>query len=99
MYDCRTCGACCKGLLVTLEIVGDEVVPPWMTRDDRFFGPVMRERNGRCIALSGEIGKQVRCRIYENRPQVCKDFAPGCSYCEDARKRHLFGAQMVPTCP
>lgn len=30
--------------------------------------------NPRCIALSGTIGEQVMCTIYENRSSVCRDF-------------------------
>jgi Fe-S-cluster containining protein len=29
----------------------------------------------RCVALEGEIGKSVRCRVYANRPSTCREFA------------------------
>lgn len=29
-----------------------------------------------CIALEGEIGKRVRCAIFDRRPSPCRDFAP-----------------------
>jgi Fe-S-cluster containining protein len=29
----------------------------------------------RCTALIGEVGKQVACSIYENRPTPCREFA------------------------
>ena len=58
-----------------------------MTKDDRLFGPVMRVRNGQCIALSGTIGVAVKCRIYEDRPRVCREFTPGCDLCLDVRAR------------
>ncbi len=29
-----------------------------------------------CIALDGEIGKEVACRIYAQRASVCRDFEP-----------------------
>jgi Fe-S-cluster containining protein len=28
----------------------------------------------RCIALRGEVGKEVSCAIYENRPTTCREF-------------------------
>ena len=28
----------------------------------------------RCVALQGEIGKQVACAIYELRPSTCREF-------------------------
>lgn len=48
----------------------------------------------RCIALDGEIGVEVRCRIYEVRPSPCREFAPyadlgiGDDACDRARLRH-----------
>ncbi len=32
------------------------------------------QKNPRCIALTGEIGKRVACSIYENRPSPCREF-------------------------
>ena len=48
----------------------------------------------RCVALDGEIGKRVRCTIYEGRPGPCRDFAPyaplgvGDDACDRARRRY-----------
>jgi Fe-S-cluster containining protein len=28
----------------------------------------------RCVALSGEVGSQVACAIYESRPAPCREF-------------------------
>jgi hypothetical protein len=33
------------------------------------------QKNPRCIALSGTLGEQVACTIYENRPTPCREFA------------------------
>ncbi|GAB4413661.1 MAG: hypothetical protein OHK0054_02490 [Sideroxydans sp.] len=30
----------------------------------------------RCIALEGEVGKQVSCSIYADRPTSCREFNP-----------------------
>jgi Fe-S-cluster containining protein len=57
-----------------------------MVKEDRLFGLVMRERKGQCIALKGIVGEKVECRIYEDRPQVCRDCFQGSSVCVRARE-------------
>jgi Fe-S-cluster containining protein len=48
----------------------------------------------RCIALTGEVGREVSCSIYARRPSPCRDFAPyaalgvGEPACDRARARH-----------
>ena len=48
----------------------------------------------RCIALEGEVGCQVGCRIYEHRPSPCHEFNPWAALgiadqaCDRARLRH-----------
>ncbi len=48
----------------------------------------------RCIALDGEIGCQVGCRIYDHRPSPCHEFNPWAALgiadqaCDRARLRH-----------
>ena len=32
------------------------------------------QKNPRCIALLGDIGKEVHCSIYNERPSPCRDF-------------------------
>lgn len=38
-----------------------------------------------CTALTGEIGRQVGCSIYETRPSRCAAFEPGSVMCIAAR--------------
>ena len=99
---CLACGACCAAFridfhysdLATAERPG---VPPDMAVPvtERLFR--MRGSDDappRCIALAGEIGREVHCTIYENRPGPCRDFAPyaplgvGDDACDRARRRH-----------
>lgn len=47
--------------------------------------------NGRCLALSGRIGKSVSCKIYKDRPDDCSSFEPGSKACLKARK--IYGIQ------
>lgn len=40
---------------------------------------------GKCIALDFVPGKRVGCKIYEERPRCCSEFAPGSPACVRAR--------------
>lgn len=42
----------------------------------------------RCAALTGTIGQQAACGIYEWRPSPCREFAAGSEACNRARVRH-----------
>jgi uncharacterized protein len=42
----------------------------------------------RCIALQGEVGKQVGCSIYEQRASTCREFAEGSEACNRARQKY-----------
>lgn len=78
---CLTCGACCayfRASFYWAEI--DEAggtVPTELTQQ---VSPFMRAMKGtfgekpRCIALQGEIGKEVSCGIYRQRSSTCREF-------------------------
>jgi Fe-S-cluster containining protein len=42
----------------------------------------------RCAALTGTVGKQVACGIYEWRPSPCREFEEGSDACARARTKH-----------
>lgn len=48
----------------------------------------------RCVALTGTIGEQVACSIYELRPSPCREYVPSFENgernlrCDEARLRH-----------
>lgn len=42
----------------------------------------------RCAALTGTIGTQVACGIYEWRPSPCDELQEGSAACNQARSRH-----------
>ena len=42
----------------------------------------------RCAALTGKLGQQVACGIYEWRPSPCREFQAGSPACNSARRRH-----------
>ena len=79
---CRTCGACCTNFRVSFywreaDDAPDGIVPAELTDA---ISPLLRCMKGtankpvRCVALDGEVGKQVSCRIYPRRPSTCREF-------------------------
>jgi Fe-S-cluster containining protein len=42
----------------------------------------------RCAALTGTVGQQVACGIYEWRPSPCREFAAGSDACNRVRRQH-----------
>ena len=100
---CERCGACCASYRVDFhpaELAKSKAsngVPPEMAI--RLTPKLMRmkgtdDTSPRCIALIGEIGCQVACTIYENRPSPCHEFNPWAALgiadqaCDRARIRH-----------
>jgi Fe-S-cluster containining protein len=79
---CLTCGACCAYYRASFywgetTLAPGGTVPAELTNKLNDFRCVMRGTEGphpRCIALLGEIGKEVRCSIYDLRSSVCRDF-------------------------
>ena len=105
--DCLTCGACCaspflgegyiqlnaeeekrlgrKGLPV-LVIVPDP--------EDRIvmLGTKINSQGMRvCVGLTGKVGKQVSCTIYEDRPTLCRQFEAGSPECLQRETRRAAG--------
>jgi Fe-S-cluster containining protein len=95
--DCLTCGACCASF-VCVDVAPDSNVPSgdcWdITRQgqsgrfivDRFIK--RKESDFSCRALDGEIGHQVSCRIYEDRPRMCRQFEAGSDRCHAVRRAY-----------
>lgn len=81
---CLSCGACCafyraSFYWIETDDFTPEGVPVELTRKMNDFRTVMigsYSDQPKCIALEGEIGKEVKCRIYENRSSVCRNFTP-----------------------
>ena len=77
VVTCATCRACCCRLEVM--IMGDDEVPVELTEPDHWGGRIMaRSADGWCAALDRDT---LRCRIYEHRPTVCRDYQMGGSEC------------------
>jgi hypothetical protein len=79
---CVACGACCAFYRASFywaeaDDAPGGTVPVELTEKLNDFRRVMRGTNQpkpRCVALLGEIGRSVRCSIYERRASVCREF-------------------------
>jgi len=121
IYDCRSCGACCKALpsyegenyvrlydidiyrLSTDErskfIIAIPPGPPYVSAEEYVSegkswsrrGAMKLTKDNACSALSGTIGKCVSCKIYDNRPDVCRRFEVGDHSCQFARSEAGLG--------
>ncbi len=79
---CFSCGACCASFRVSFywgeadDAPGGHV-PATLTEQVHVHLRCMKGTNDnplRCVCLSGEVGKQVACTIYDLRPSPCREF-------------------------
>lgn len=47
----------------------------------------LKMTHGRCAALDTHIAGRFSCAVYDDRPILCRAFAPGSSACLEARAR------------
>lgn len=96
-YDCVTCGTCCcDGWDVLLDEADERrfersaslMKLTTVVHTAGFSLRFMRKGadGRRCIALDGEIGG-VKCRIYHDRPHLCRAFEVGSQECIESRRR------------
>lgn len=92
-FDCQSCGACCAHFRVSFywaeaDDAPGGTVPAALTRP---LGSLHRCMAGtetkpvRCVALQGEIGREVGCTIYAQRSSSCRSVMPGDAQCLKAR--------------
>lgn len=98
IFDCQSCGACCayQADWPRFSLESDEQlakIPEKFVAADQSG---MRFDNGRCSALTGDLGKHVGCGVYDVRPQVCRDCMPGDPECHIARKALGFAVDDLP---
>lgn len=100
---CLRCGACCAHFRVAFHWSETEpflggTVPASLTERLDPHRLAMRGTAGglqpRCQALQGQIGEQVSCSIYAQRPSPCRALQPdglhqvASPQCRQARARH-----------
>lgn len=77
---CKSCGACCTHFRISfyqgeLKSNGGFVPEDLVTPINSFYVAMKgTENGGRCISLNGEIGKNISCNIYHDRPSSCRTF-------------------------
>jgi Fe-S-cluster containining protein len=98
--DCLACGACCREVYDTVE-VGDEdpfvLLHPELVQDHHGRLNLRREGN-RCACLIPGPGTWT-CRVYDERPQTCRDFEQGGENCLEARRRLGLSRARPPRSP
>lgn len=94
-HPCLACGACCASFRVDFAVYEMQemggTVPTGLAVEVN--GSTCRMRGTedvpiRCVALTGKVGEQVACGIYEQRPSPCRAFEAGDYACNKARMRH-----------
>jgi Fe-S-cluster containining protein len=85
IITCANCQACCCRLEVML--ITETGVPAEYIDTDRWGGQIMhRLDDGWCAALDRDT---LMCKIYENRPLICREFEMGEYECVAERKLYL----------
>ena len=102
-YDCQACGACCvnmpanraQGVTYWVELSPSDRL---LTRRDLLRKHVTYDRqgvphlrmapDGRCLALHGDLGDDVTCSIYRDRPSPCRRVQAGDETCLRSRAAH-----------
>lgn len=80
--ECNTCAAACCRLQVVL--IDDYPIPARLIEWSDWGGQVMRRLDdGWCAGLDRAT---LRCTIYAERPQICRDYEMGGSECLDERR-------------
>jgi uncharacterized protein len=92
---CTTCGACCASYRVDFSVhelqsmqgsVPDGLCVEVTNSTCRMRGT--DHASPRCAALTGTVGVEVACGIYEWRPNPCHELEAGSDGCQRARARH-----------
>lgn len=89
---CSDCQAvCCR---LTVVVFPSDHIPEWLIHRDEFgTTTLMKNEGGWCAAVDP---KTSRCMIYEQRPEICRNYAMGSPGCRDARDK-WFGRNAFPT--
>jgi Fe-S-cluster containining protein len=96
MFDCQSCGACCAYFRVSFywaeaDDAPGGTVPVGLTESVDPYKRCMQgtySKQPRCVALDGQIGQHVGCRIYAQRSSSCQELMPGDEKCLKARAHH-----------
>ncbi len=88
VYDCRTCGACCREAFDVVEVEPEDpfvVERPDLVEETPFLRLTVKRAGPRCACLVGD--GPYTCAVYAIRPRPCRDVEPGGEACTFARGR------------
>jgi Fe-S-cluster containining protein len=108
--DCTHCGACCfnppenvrEGYVDYVEVLASDLLarrPELLRRHAVEKGGRVHLRllaDQRCSALSGALGRRVRCKIYNVRPAPCRRVQAGSDLCLRYRRGLGLGVEPAP---
>jgi hypothetical protein len=83
------------------SLLREHGVPEALTDKLDHYRMVMRgtdQKQPRCVALQGNIGRQVSCSIYDRRPAPCREFDAGTERCISARIKHGLADYLPEIC-
>ncbi|NNE66906.1 MAG: YkgJ family cysteine cluster protein [Pyrinomonadaceae bacterium] len=94
--DCKTCGACCAAFVVVdaenSSITSEKLwaVDSISDNGERATKSILRRREPdfACAGLAGEVGDEVSCTVYDNRPSMCRKFEAGSDRCHAVRRAY-----------
>lgn len=103
---CLSCGACCACFRVSFywgesDAAPDGYVPSELIQAISPYRAAMKgtdQPQPRCVALAGEVGKEVFCTIHPKRPSPCREFNASWEQgvfneaCDRARKKYGLAA-------
>lgn len=93
--DCVTCGACCMAMLAVGVRPHEEVAAEnyWEVTGKGADGEIIVDRFLRrdaetfyCASLEIVNNEKALCRIYDDRPKMCRDFEAGSDKCHALRR-------------
>jgi len=89
-HPCQQCGACCASFRVSFywaeaaaRGLPEAAVEPVTQHLSCMTGTNRAQPH--CSALEGQVGQQVRCLLYPQRPSPCREVQPGEDKCNRAR--------------
>ncbi len=102
--DCLTCGACCVFLLCVAVNQTDQTPADafWEITNETRTGEITVDRFMRrdaettaCQSLDGKLGELATCRIYHDRPKVCREFEAGSDKCRALRRAYKIEPELT----
>jgi Fe-S-cluster containining protein len=80
-FKCKRCGQCCSPYVILSEKDIKKIEELGHKREDfiteSYFKPnakIIRQINGNCMFLAFSDGGEASCKIYSNRPEICRRY-------------------------